>query len=61
MLLRLKLGLLLLTSALWLLLPGVSGASERTAALVRTQTAPVIDGVLDDPVWRDGTLADRRR
>jgi len=54
MLLRLKLGLLLLT--LCLAHPDDTGASERTAAVVRTQTAPVIDGVMDEPVWRDGTL-----
>ena len=56
MLLRLKLGLLLLLSAIWIGLPSASGASERTVALVRTDTAPVIDGVLDEPVWRDGAL-----
>jgi hypothetical protein len=53
--LMLKLGLLF-SCALWLGLPGASGASERTAALVRTDAAPVIDGVLDEPVWRDGAL-----
>ncbi len=56
MLLRLKLGLWLLFFALWTGLPGASEASERTAALVRTDAAPVIDGVLDEPVWRDGAL-----
>jgi len=56
LLLRLKLGLCLLSCALWLGLPASSHASQRTAALVRTDTAPVIDGVLDEPLWREGAL-----
>ena len=56
LLLRLKLGLCLLSSALWLGFSTASEASERTAALVRTDTAPLIDGVLDEPVWREAVL-----
>ena len=54
--LRLKLVLCLLSSAIWLGFPGASQASQRTAALVRTDTPPVIDGILDEPVWREAVL-----
>ena len=56
LLLRLKLGLCLLSSALWLGFSTASEASPRTAALVRTDTALVIDGVLDEPAWSEGVL-----
>jgi len=56
LLLRPKLGLCLLSSALWLGFSTASEASQRTAALVRTDTAPVIDGVLDEPAWSEGVL-----
>ncbi len=54
--LLLRLGLCLLSCAMWLALTAASEASQRTAALVRTDTAPVIDGVLDEPVWSEGVL-----
>jgi hypothetical protein len=54
--LRLKLVLCLLSPAIWLGFPDASQASQRTAALVRTDTAPVIDGVLDEPIWREAVL-----
>jgi len=54
--LRLKLVLCLFSSAIWLGFPDSSQASQRTAALVRTDTAPVIDGVLDEAVWREAVL-----
>jgi len=54
--LRLKLVLCLLSPAIWLGFPDASQASQRTAALVRTDTAPVIDGILDEPIWREAVL-----
>ena len=54
--LLLRLGLCLLSCAMWLAFADESEASQRTAALVRTDTAPVIDGVLDEPAWSEGVL-----
>ncbi len=54
--LLLRLGLCLLSCATWLAFADESEASQRTAALVRTDTAPVIDGVLDEPAWSEGVL-----
>jgi hypothetical protein len=45
-LLACALGALLLTSS-------GAAASTRSAAVARTDTPPVIDGVLDDPAWRE--------
>jgi hypothetical protein len=53
---RPKLGLRLLCCAMWLGFPASSEASQRTAALVRTDTPPVIDGVLGEDVWGEGVL-----
>jgi hypothetical protein len=41
-----------------LLSSGQTAASARSAAVVRTDTPPVIDGVLDDPVWREAVPLD---
>ena len=57
------------TSRLWLwwlvcalgaawLIPSPAAASPRSAELVRTETPPVIDGVLDEPIWRDAVPLD---
>jgi hypothetical protein len=43
--------------AVWLA-PGEATASSRSAAVVRTDTPPEIDGVLDDPAWQDAVLLD---
>jgi hypothetical protein len=54
--LLLRLALCLLSCAIWLPFSAASEASQRTATLVRTDTAPVIDGVLDEPAWSEGAL-----
>ncbi len=43
--------------AIWLAAGGAA-ASPRSAAAVRAHTPPVIDGVLDDPVWNDAVPLD---
>jgi hypothetical protein len=51
-----KLWMYLLSWLLSLGLSTASGASQRTAAVGRTDSPPVIDGVLDDPVWSEAVL-----
>jgi hypothetical protein len=41
-----------------LLGPGEAAASTRSAAALRTDLPPVIDGVLDDPAWREAVPLD---
>lgn len=38
---------------------GVLAAAEKSVTAVRTETPPVIDGVLDDPAWANGVVTDR--
>ena len=36
----------------------VVGAQQKTLRMVRASAPPVIDGVLDDPVWQDAAVVD---